>query len=190
MFIEANSDFEILSERNQEVRQQLEGKTRELVELDKALQTARTEAKAAITECQKILEEADPALAEFLREKSAEGQVLLEEELETEIESEKARLELMHEGNGDVIREYERRQNQIDRLHASLDEVKHALDELDAKINEIRHDWEPRLDNLVESISSSFGHNMEQIRCAGEVSVHKDEEDFDKWSIQIKVKFR
>ena len=190
MFIEANSDFEVLGERNREVKEQLEAKQREQVDLENAAKAAQNDAKAAITECSKIMETADPALSEFLRDKSAEGNTLSEEELETEIESEKARLELMHEGNGDVIREYEKRQNQIDRMKASLEEYKHALEEFDAKINEVRKDWEPKLDELVESISSSFGHNMAQIRCAGEVSIYKDEEDFDKWCIQIKVKFR
>ncbi len=111
------------------------------------------------------------------------------EQLEDEIESEKARLELMHEGNGGVIKEYEQRKKKIDALTARLEEIKNALSEFDDKIKELRDQWEPELDSLVGKISDSFSLNMEQISCAGEVGIHKDE-DFDQWAIQIRVKFR
>ena len=50
--------------------------------------------------------------------------------------------------------------------------------------------WEPQLDELIAKISEAFADNFSKIQCAGEVVVYKDEEDFDQWAIQIKVKFR
>jgi hypothetical protein len=45
------------------------------------------------------------------------------------------------------------------------------------------------VDQLISQINDAFSYNFEQISCAGEVGVHKDE-DFEKWAIEIKVKFR
>ena len=133
------------------------------------------------------MEDQGEAQSEFLRN-LPEGQT--SEELEAEIESEKARLELMHEGNGGVIKEFEQRQKRIDQLKTKVADFQTAIDEVDGRIKAIREKWEPELDNLVKKISDSFAHNMKQINCAGEVGIHKDEDDFDQWAIQIRVKFR
>ena len=145
-------------------------------------------ARKLFDKCKIVIAEgdADPALKAFLNA-LPDAQSLEEHDLE--IETERARLELMHEGNGGIVREFEKRQQSIDSLKARLQEVDAGLEELNSKITEIRSKWEPQLDKLVKRISDSFAYNMKQINCAGEVSVYKDE-DFDQWAIQIQVKFR
>ena len=186
MTIEASSDFEVLSEKNSAVKKELEAKGRTVEELEKAKEVAGSEAKRLIEICKKVQIEADDATQLFFSNMPKDQSV---EELEAAIESERAALELMHEGNGGVIKEFEKRQREIDRLKARLIEVKEALTELETSIDTVRKKWEPRLDKLVKRISSSFSYNMKQINCAGEVSVHKDD-NFDQWAIQIQVKFR
>ena len=186
MTIEATSDFEVLSEKNSAVKEELEAKSRAVEELDKAKEVAANEAKRLVEICKQVQIEADDATQLFFSNMPKEQSV---EELELAIESERAALELMHEGNGGVIKEFEKRQREIDRLKARLIEVKEALTELETSIDTVRKKWEPRLDKLVKRISSSFSYNMKQINCAGEVSVHKDD-NFDQWAIQIQVKFR
>ena len=186
MAIEATSDFEILSEKNGAVKEQLEAKKREVEGLEKAQESTSKEAKRLMEVCKKIQREADAATQEFFSNMRREQTL---EDLEAEIESERAALELMHEGNGGVIKEFEERQRKIDRLKARLTEVENALTELGTSIANIRTKWEPKLDKLIKRISDSFGYNMKQINCAGEVSVYKDD-DFDQWAIQIQVKFR
>ena len=185
MLIEATSDFEILRERNSSVKELLEDQQRQLDILIRETQEKHDTARAVVTICQQLFEQADEELKTFFQARAEQTT----EQLESEIESERARLELMHEGNGGVIREYEQRQKKIDTLTARLQEIKNALSEFDDKIKELRDQWEPGLDSLVEKISNSFSQNMEQISCAGEVGIHKDE-DFDQWAIQIRVKFR
>lgn len=145
-------------------------------------------AKRLIAECQRIIN--DSGLSEeehdFLKQ-LPEGQT--EEDLETEIEAEKARLELLHHGNPNVIREYEARQKQIEQLKEAIAKDNKKLEDIEYAITEIREKWEPELDNLIKNISEAFSQSFEQIGCAGEVGVYKDE-DFDQWSIQIQVKFR
>lgn len=186
MLIEATSDFEILRERNSSVQELLEDQQRQVDSLGRETQELQKTAKVVLAKCQHILARVEDDLRTFLTGLPANQTTA---QLEDEIESEKARLELMHEGNGGVIREYEQRKKKIDTLTARLDGIKNALNEIDDKIKELRDQWEPELDSLVGKISASFSLNMEQISCAGEVGVHKDE-DFDQWAIQIRVKFR
>ena len=185
MLIEATSDFEILRERNSSVKELLEDQRRQVDALFEETDALLKAAKVALKKCSEFLTGNDE-LRDFVAT-LPEDQTT--QQLENEIEGEKARLELMHEGNGGVIKEYEQRKKKIDALSARLEEIKSALSELDDKIKEIRDQWEPELDSLVEKISNSFSLNMEQISCAGEVGIHKDE-DFDQWAIQIRVKFR
>jgi len=185
MLIEASSDFEILKERNRSVTELIQSQKRQVDELLNMTNKNRAEAQRLMSIIQDMIA-ADEELKVFAEDLSREQSV---EEHEAEIESEKARLELMHEGNGGVIREFESRQKKIETLTARLQDTNHALGELDDKIKELRDQWEPELDGLVAKISNSFSTNMEQISCAGEVGVFKDE-DFDQWAIQIRVKFR
>ena len=186
MLIEATSDLTLLIERNSSVNDMLEAKRAELQTVIRETEAVSTEARRLLQVCTKLMETNDRSLHDFFST-MPEGQTI--EELELEIESERNKLELLHEGNGGVIREFEERQKKIDALKANLEDIRHGLAELDEKIQEIRGQWEPELDGLVKKISDSFSFNMKQINCAGEVGVFKDE-DFDQWAIQIRVKFR
>ncbi|KAL4924030.1 P-loop containing nucleoside triphosphate hydrolase protein [Aspergillus undulatus] len=123
------------------------------------------------------------------------------EELEGEIDSEKARLELTHAGSSNVLKEFEDRQKQIERLRDKLTEFEKKLSDFNHAINEVRGKWEPKLDSIVKSISDAFSDSFARIGCAGQVTLDKAGEepgpdgqpsgsDFDQWSIQIHVKFR
>lgn len=186
MLIEASSDLSLLVERNSSVNDMLEAKRADMQTIIRETEAVSTEARRLLQICTKLMETDDPSLHNFFST-MPEGQTI--EELELEIESERNKLELLHEGNGGVIREFEERQKKIDALKVNLEDIRHGLAELDEKIQEIRGQWEPELDGLVKKISDSFSFNMKQINCAGEVGVFKDE-DFDQWAIQIRVKFR
>ena len=190
MHIEAISDVETLIERNSSVKTMLENKRKEARDLTSTAEHTRKEAQRLVKICSQIISEegtAEPEFGAFLRELPTEANGA---QMEEEISSEKARLELMHEGNGGVIQEYEQRQKRVESLKAKGEDCNHALQELGEKITDLRGSWEPELDSLVAKISRSFSYNMQQINCAGEVGIFKDEQDFDDWAIQIRVKFR
>jgi chromosome segregation ATPase len=188
MYIEAKSDFEVLTERNGTIKQQLEVKEREVQELEQVSNQASKLAKKVLEKCKFMIAKAneDPELKAF-HNSLPPGQTV--EELDADIEQEEAKLGFMVEGNHGIIEQYERRQRDIDSLKASLAVIDEALEELGSTIEKLQSKWEPQLDKLVKRISDSFSYNMKQINCAGEVSVYKDE-DFDQWAIQIQVKFR
>ena len=186
MLIEATSDFETLRDHNISIRDTLEAQRREVTTTGQELEALKNEGQRLVNECRETLAEHGEVFQTFVQTLSK----LSPEQLEAEIDSEKARLELMHEGgNSSVIRDYEKRQRQIDNLAARLEELNNGRTELADHIARIHGQWEPELDSLVGKISSSFSHNMAQMGCAGEVGVHKDD-DFDQWAILIRVKFR
>lgn len=123
------------------------------------------------------------------------------DKLNADIDSEKARLELTHGGSSHMIKEFEDREKQIEKLRSKLAEFQDKLTELGGAIDEIRKNWEPRLDALIKKISDAFADSFNRIGCAGQVTLDKVEDepetegeaggsDFDRWAIQIHVKFR
>ena len=112
--------------------------------------------------------------------------------LETDVQSLQARLDMTHGGanSGKIISDFEARARSIEDKKRKLNEMDTSLEDLQARITEVREKWEPELDALVEKISDAFRENFEQIQCVGEVGVYKDEEEFESWAIQIRVKFR
>lgn len=186
MLIEARSDVETLERNNLEIKEQLEAKRAEVDGLNNTMQVAKTEAKKAYEAVQKLKAEANEALSEFF-DSFDESQTI--DQLEGEIDAERARLDLMHGGDSNVIVQYEEREKKIAKMKEKLERIVGALQEIGQKITDVRQKWEPRLDELVKRISSSFSYNMAQISCNGQVGVQK-EEDFDQWAIIIHVRFR
>jgi len=182
--LEAASDVEALKERNSGIVRQLE-EVRQLKRVaDIERDTAKKAAAAALAVCQTLLEEGENSgYFETL------DQNLTIDQLKTEIEAEKSKLEYIHDGNPGALKEFELRNVNIERLQAKISDSQAQLDDLNTRIDSIRTKWEPELDKLISEISGAFAHNFEQIGCAGEVGVHKDD-DFDLWAIEIKVKFR
>lgn len=123
------------------------------------------------------------------------------DKLNADIDSEKARLELTQGGSPHLIKEFEEREKQIKKLHDKQADFQTKLADYQSSIDEVRSHWEPKLDLLIAKISDAFSDSFQRIGCAGQVSLDKVEDepgpngepggsDFEKWSIQIHVKFR
>ena len=184
--IEATSDVEGLKSKTADI-------TRMLDEEKVAFAAAVEEmdgTKRAATEAQQTLME---LFADETPEKQEELQALAqdksEEDIRTDIEAEKSKLTFTQGIAPGVRTEFEARAREIELLEKKLEERRREGAEASNKIREIREQWEPQLDELVGQINEAFSFNFEQISCAGEVNVHKDD-DFDKWAIEIKVRFR
>lgn len=185
-FIEATSDVEALKERNKDTMAQVQEEENNVDQAAQRLSVAYDKAQGLLSVCQEIWSEAEAAgNTDYF--KNREGMSV--ETLEVEIAAEESKLEFIHASNPNAIRDFERRQLDIDRLRVKVDEANEKLQRINRHISKVRDKWEPELDKLIAEISDAFSYNFEQIGCAGEVAVHKDE-DFDQWAIQIKVKFR
>jgi chromosome segregation ATPase len=186
MKIEGKSDLDQLQSRHEAERAQLD-------EAQAAVQEHAQITAALLSEGQRLQQACMDTHAEAATERELEVleevKVMDPDELETNIQSTEARLEMTTGGNAGIIAEYEDRAKKIDRDRARLTGLVETLQQLQSQIEEIKGQWEPRLDALVSEISEAFAENFAKIQCAGEVGVHKDE-DFEQWAIQIRVKFR
>ncbi|KAK9486669.1 P-loop containing nucleoside triphosphate hydrolase protein [Lipomyces starkeyi] len=125
---------------------------------------------------------------EQIRELSDKTDMTLDE-LDGRIAGTKRELDSIFGGNQHVIEQYEKRQSEIGRLQEKVETSNEQIRDLHAQITQIRSDWEPELDNLISKISAEFSEAFNSIGCAGAVNVGKDE-DYENWSVQIRVKFR
>ena len=182
--IEAKSDVKTLEAKNAEIHQSLEQEKRTLQELEKNMDTLKARAQKALEAAEAIPDESwdKSRLLEMGRGKTAE-------DIDSDISAETIRLDVIEAGNPDALDEYDKRATDIERLKRDKSRREKNFGKLSSEIEALRSSWEPRLDELISQINAAFSHNFEQISCAGEIGVHKDE-DFDKWAVEIKVKFR
>lgn len=184
--IEAESDIQGLKDRNASIMERLEEEKRLLAEEAQAVTETRDTAQVLGHEVQLMMAEKSEEWRVEVME-SCDGKSA--EEVQREMDAEEAKLELIHAANPNVIREFERRASEIERLKKKMSGSQEKLQRLTHSIEELMEKWEPKLDELVSKINDAFAYNFEQISCAGEVRVHKDD-DFDSWAMDIMVKFR
>ncbi|CAO2651146.1 Nn.00g094430.m01.CDS01 [Neocucurbitaria sp. VM-36] len=185
--IEAKSESNALEHENSDTLQRLQAKQVEIQQLNQRNQTLRQEYERMVKNTQQDIESLTEEERDIIREYRELPSL---EALEQEVQAVSARLEMMAEGNPGAIRAYEKREDEMNKTREKLEQHSTKLEDAKQQILEIRAQWEPELDALIRKISDAFAHNFQQIGCAGEVTVYKDEEDFDNWSIQISVRFR
>ncbi|KAL5339623.1 hypothetical protein BJX70DRAFT_363462 [Aspergillus crustosus] len=197
--IEGLSDVETLKIRNAEhsarldvKREEVRGKTEEIT----AMLVVYRQAKDEGVRVARIIKQ-DLELDAFSKDIFDHTP----DQLEAEIDSERARLELTHGGSATMIQEFEERERQIEKLRGKLTDFEQKLADFNYAINEVRGKWEPKLDGIIKSVSDAFSDSFARIGCAGQVSIDKAGEeagpdgqpsgnDFDQWSVQVHVKFR
>lgn len=199
--LEATSDEQTLRHRNRDLYAQAEQKAHELQEAIAELREFKRKGAEIMRAAKRVMEAAgDEEDAEEVRAHvNAEGYST--DQLNADLDSERARLELTHGGSAHLIKEFEERERQIQRLQDKLAEFRNKTTNLQEAIDEVRGRWEPKLDALISKISDAFFDSFRRIGCAGQVGLDKVEDepgpngdpggsDFEKWSIQIHVKFR
>jgi chromosome segregation ATPase len=184
---EATSDVEILQHKIEETLQMVNAKRTEYSRLKEAATQASNSARKLQNNCRRVLEELTPEDSDFMNNIPLEKTI---EDIETDIEAEVARLELLHEGNPNAIKQFEERTAKIQNLKTKISARETDLETHAANITGIRNQWEPEVDRLVAKISSAFSKSFDKINCAGEVRMHKEDDDYEKWAVQILVKFR
>ena len=81
---------------------------------------------------------------------------MMPDQLDTEIQSTQARLEMTTGGgSANTIAEYEQRGRKIEQEREALEGLQNELERLEASIAEIKTRWEPELDALVSKISEA-----------------------------------
>ena len=210
--IEAVSDLQVAEAQNKEVVEDMQKKQAEHAtakelyrqQREVALKT-KTAAQRVHAEATKLGDEGDPSFLELLEYVCQELKTM--DNLEPEIDAEKAKLELTEGGNADIIAEFERRAKDIQALRAQVQDANKRQEESQKAIENVRSKWEPRLDEVVARINEAFSDSFARIGCAGQVAVYKASStdpsectedaggvenglDFEHWAIHVSVKFR
>ncbi|KAJ5742712.1 uncharacterized protein N7511_011113 [Penicillium nucicola] len=198
--LEATSDLQTLRHRNDDCARMLEEKSMQAHQASVTVRETAMKLRVVNQQAKLVVREArnQPDAKEVMEEGVADYDM---DQLNADIDSEKARLELTHGGSSHTIKEFEDREKQIEKLRSKLAQFQNELTEHGDAIDEIRKNWEPRLDALIKKISDAFADSFNRIGCAGQVTLDKVEDepetegevggcDFDQWAIQIHVKFR
>ncbi|XP_068694094.1 structural maintenance of chromosomes protein 5-like [Montipora foliosa] len=114
------------------------------------------------------------------------------EELDEMIHDEKARIECQYQSNPQVVKDYERRKKGISDLRKQVEGQEQDLESKQNEITSCKERWLTPLQELVTRINEKYGEFFRLMGCAGEVALSSEqgENNFDKYGIQIKVKFR
>ncbi|KAG9231796.1 P-loop containing nucleoside triphosphate hydrolase protein [Amylocarpus encephaloides] len=182
--IEANSDIEALEERDKDIRTHLENEKQQVEELTRQGRLFKRRAEETLARCMEIQQRSDNL--EYLMNLD---EAMTVDQLEAEIQAEEAKLDFIQANNPNAARDFGRRQMDVDKMMERIAKAEESLEKTAKRITRLREKWEPALDQLIAQISDAFSFNFEQIGCAGEVGIHK-EDDFENWAIEIKVKFR
>ncbi|KAJ5484801.1 hypothetical protein N7539_004789 [Penicillium diatomitis] len=200
-YLEASSDHKTLEEKHAGITRLLAEKAQEVSRLRDLYRERKRRGREMLNEAKRTLKRVQERPGtETLIETVNQASYTLDS-LNADIESQEAQLQLFVGGNSNLIKIFEDREKQIERLESKLSDYRSKLADFDAAIKEVRDRWEPRLDALISKISDAFGDSFARIGCAGQVSLDKVEaesgpngasggSEFDQWSIQIHVKFR
>jgi chromosome segregation ATPase len=113
---------------------------------------------------------------------------------QSDLESEKEEKEVERDGitiaNPNALQEYKARKARIDELGEKLDFERSNLQQKQDSLKQVKQRWLPALRSLVQRLDKCFSDNFRKIGCRGGIELIEDEENFDKFRIDIKVAFR
>ncbi|KAH9499281.1 Structural maintenance of chromosomes protein 5 [Bulinus truncatus] len=114
------------------------------------------------------------------------------DELDSEIHSMQARAESMFQIDERVVRDFEKRENDIEKLEKLLQHIENKRQTHQNDITESKKSWLEPLQRLIEQINNKFSYFFASLQCCGEVTlkVPENSEDYEKYGVCIKVKFR
>ncbi|KAJ7595202.1 P-loop containing nucleoside triphosphate hydrolase protein [Mycena floridula] len=135
----------------------------------------------------------DSALAQGRNPDSEGVDLRTLDELNQALADQEAKLDFVMATNPGVLEQYENRKRAIEVLEKTLKDRQAKADKVERNIKNARENWQPALEKLVTSIgtkfSAAFTGLSPSIGCAGEIRI-RENEDYDKWAIDIMVKFR
>ncbi|THH29882.1 hypothetical protein EUX98_g4315 [Antrodiella citrinella] len=160
------------------------------VQLEFETSKVRAKDMADIVE-QKIKSEVHQETVEKFKAIESSGEALhrTTDQWQDDLAEKKAQLEMAANTNAGVVDQYEQRKKAIERLEEAIAEKEEKVNKKDRAIQIARDKWEPALTKLVDSVADRFAAAFDRIGCAGEIRISQHE-DYDKWAIDILVKFR
>ncbi|EJU06652.1 P-loop containing nucleoside triphosphate hydrolase protein [Dacryopinax primogenitus] len=159
-------------------------------EIDEQFKRCKQRATDFLNTSRAKLKEADDDIKDaFQQNKDAGGSIDLDD-LEQQLEAERARFQLNMAVNPSLIRKYEEQKAEAERKRRLIAEKERSQGKYTKKIKGTEEKWLPALEQLIFNINEKFSDAFARVQCVGEVKIGKDEHDYAKWRIEIWVKFR
>ncbi|KAH8405322.1 hypothetical protein KR222_005352, partial [Zaprionus bogoriensis] len=168
-------------------------KATEIVEkLQRSLQNQEQEIETKTNDIRRLCNGQLPTQRDFtFREEFNEISTLDLEKVREALMDFQARLECMRNVDSESVNDYRQRQAQVEELKKNIEQKRNQEQNVDAQIESLYNEWVPKLNDLVETISTKFSEFMESISYIGEVVLsQKEKNDFDSYGIQIMVQYR
>ncbi|PJF17084.1 Smc5 DNA repair [Paramicrosporidium saccamoebae] len=89
-----------------------------------------------------------------------------------------------------AVYEYEARKEEISVIERSLAILVEEMSKLQEEMEAISVEWIPALERMISLIDERFSAFFTQMHCAGQVRLAATGSDYDKYSLEILVKFR
>lgn len=113
------------------------------------------------------------------------------DKLEDMIHREQAQADCQYPTDESVVRDYKKRQRDIRDVKSEVSKKQEEVDTHRTRITELKETWLVRLRSMVQQINRQVSEFFSRMGCAGEVDLYyENEEDYDKYQIRIRVKFR
>eukprot|EP01027_Heterolobosea_sp_BB2_P006932 GEZU01010378.1.p1 GENE.GEZU01010378.1~~GEZU01010378.1.p1 ORF type:complete len:869 (-),score=268.96 GEZU01010378.1:51-2597(-) len=183
--------FDAINAQEQEIQRELKRLKAEVDAADSRFQAA----KATLLDLRNAVE---TAKAEYMKkhDKTMDElyQMLQEapdtiDEIDREISRNQAEADAIAEVHHSAIEEYEKLQKQIEEKERELKQFEDELQNAENTIERYKNQWLPPLKACLAKVNETFRQYCTNIGIAGEVQLVENE-DFDKYAIQIKVRFR
>ncbi|KAI0071832.1 P-loop containing nucleoside triphosphate hydrolase protein [Panus rudis PR-1116 ss-1] len=151
----------------------------------------KDDAHDKLNESKQLLKDCSPETGERFQEMDGAGQINARtvDEYKDDLAVQQGNLEFAKGANPGVVEQYHNRVQAIKELSERIEDREEKIQKKERSIKIARDNWEPALTKLVESVGQKFSTAFDRIGCAGEIKV-TPHEDYDKWAIDILVKFR
>lgn len=153
-------------------------------QLDDIRKSDKDAAIAAKQAAEKVAMLPDPEL-----EKKFELMPATLEEVEEKVKDLQTEADALWIADPDVLDQYNDRSAKIVVLKEKLEVEQAELTGGQARIQQTKDTWLPKLHEVVQRMNTSFGNAFAAIGCVGELDL-VEHDDYDKYEIRVKVKFR
>ncbi|XP_030920667.1 structural maintenance of chromosomes protein 5 isoform X2 [Geospiza fortis] len=111
------------------------------------------------------------------------------EEIDAFLSEEKARASCFTGLSPLVVDEYNKQTQEIQQLTEYLEEKRNELNNYKQNIAQVKEKWINLLKVMIEQINGKFSEFFSSMQCVGEVDLHMENEEYEKYGIRIRVKF-
>ncbi|ODV63523.1 DNA repair ATPase SMC5 [Ascoidea rubescens DSM 1968] len=124
-----------------------------------------------------------------LAEKYQKEENMTEVKIQNIIKGIESEISMLGDASSSSIEKLRKVENDIKILSKEIPGLEKEHKKLCDRIKNLRDDWEPKLDELIQHISRKFAKGFRSVGSAGEICINK-KANFKDWRLEILVKFR